>query len=121
MKNHSRSASSKDKTRLRSTIAKLREEFVDKLAALVAIPSVSMEPGRHDDVRRCAELACAYLRELGAEAEVVKTEGLPLVVGRLIQDLSFPTVTIYNHLDVQPADGEGWATSPFHLERRGDR
>jgi acetylornithine deacetylase/succinyl-diaminopimelate desuccinylase-like protein len=109
------------KSRLRSTIAGLRGEFADKLAALVEIPSVSLAPDRHGDVRRCAELACDYLRELGAKAETVATKGLPLVLGRLVQDPAFPTVTIYNHLDVQPADGEGWQTSPFRLQAIGDR
>ena len=40
-----------------------------------------------------------------------------MVVGRFFQDPSFPTVTVYNHLDVQPADGEGWHTPPFKLTR----
>ena len=40
-----------------------------------------------------------------------------MVVGRFFQDPSFPTVTVYNHLDVQPADGEGWRTPPFKLTR----
>jgi acetylornithine deacetylase/succinyl-diaminopimelate desuccinylase-like protein len=118
------SKSSPSKSQLRKAIANLREEFADKLSALVGIPSVSMEPGRHADVRRCADLACAYLRDIGAEAEVIETRGLPLVVGRVIQDPAFPTVTIYNHLDVQPADAannEGWRTSPFTLEAIGDR
>jgi acetylornithine deacetylase/succinyl-diaminopimelate desuccinylase-like protein len=109
------------KSHLRGAIAELRGEFTDRLAALVEIPSVSMEPDRHGDVRRCAGLACEYLRALGARAEIVETADLPLVLGRLIQDPAFPTVTIYNHLDVQPADGEGWKTSPFRLERIGDR
>jgi acetylornithine deacetylase/succinyl-diaminopimelate desuccinylase-like protein len=115
---------STSKTAVRQTIANLREEFADKLAALVNIPSVSMEPERHADVRRCAELACTYLREAGAEAEVIATQGLPVVLGRVIQDPSFPTLTIYNHLDVQPADpanDEGWRTNPFVLETIGDR
>jgi acetylornithine deacetylase/succinyl-diaminopimelate desuccinylase-like protein len=106
---------------LDSEIANLREEFAAKLGALVGIPSVSMQPERHDDVRRCAALACTYLREAGAEAEVLETQGLPVLLGNLVRDPSFPTVTIYNHLDVQPADGEGWRTSPFELERVGDR
>jgi len=121
VRSESRSESSKDKTRLRGAVAELRGEFVDKLADLVGIPSVSMEPERHADVRRCAALACEYLRELGAEASIIETQGLPLVLGRVIQDPAFPTVTIYNHLDVQPADGDGWKTSPFQLERKGDR
>jgi acetylornithine deacetylase/succinyl-diaminopimelate desuccinylase-like protein len=109
------------KTHLRCAIAPLREEFADKLAALVGIPSVSMEPERRGDVQRCAELACSYLRDIGAEAEIIATQGLPVVLGRIIQDPAFPTVTIYNHLDVQPADREGWQTDPFALEAIGDR
>jgi acetylornithine deacetylase/succinyl-diaminopimelate desuccinylase-like protein len=80
-----------------------------------------MDPGRHADVRRCAKVAAGYLRDLGARTEVLATAGLPLVLGKLVQDPSFPTVTIYNHLDVQPADGQGWQTAPFRLERKGDR
>ncbi|HEX7500856.1 MAG TPA: M20/M25/M40 family metallo-hydrolase [Polyangia bacterium] len=127
MKNRSSSETPECKisnTELRQTIAKLREEFADKLSALVGTPSVSMEPERHADVRRCAELACSYLRESGADAQVIETKGLPLVLGRLIQDPAFSTVTIYNHLDVQPADpakDDGWRTNPFALEAVGDR
>jgi len=110
-----------DAIRLDADVAKLREEFSAKLATLVGIPSVSMQPERHGDVGRCAALACDYLREAGAEAELVQTKGLPIVLGKLTRDLSFPTVTIYNHLDVQPADGEGWKTSPFELTPVGDR
>jgi len=117
----SKTKSRPEDTRLDSDIANLRPEFADKLGALVSIPSVSMQPERHEDVRRCAMLACDYLREAGADAEVVATKGLPLVLGRLVKDPKFPTVTVYNHLDVQPADGEGWTTSPFKLEAVGDR
>jgi acetylornithine deacetylase/succinyl-diaminopimelate desuccinylase-like protein len=124
VKINSPSKLSPNKSQLRTTIANLREEFADKLSGLVGIPSVSMEPDRHADVRRCADLACAYLREGGAVAEVVETQGLPLVLGRVIQDPAFQTVTIYNHLDVQPADSandDGWRTNPFTLEAIGDR
>jgi acetylornithine deacetylase/succinyl-diaminopimelate desuccinylase-like protein len=106
---------------LRSQLANLRGEFADKLAALVGLPSVSMEPGRHADVRRTAELACSYLRDSGADAHVVETRGLPLVLGQIVQDPGFPTLTIYNHLDVQPADRDGWKTDPFVLQAVDDR
>lgn len=107
--------------RLDGEVSKLREEYSAKLAALVGIPSVSMQPERREDVRRCAALGCQYLREAGAEAELVETAGLPIALGKLSRDPAFPTVTIYNHLDVQPADGEGWKTSPFELTTIGDR
>ena len=109
------------RARLRATIANLRDEFAGKLGALVAIPSVSMEPQRHGEVRRCAELARDYLREAGAAAELLPTEGLPIVWGRLAADRPAPTVTIYNHLDVQPADPADWQTPPFELKPLGDR
>ncbi len=121
MKNRSPAENQVSNTQLHRTIANLREEFADKLSALVGVPSVSMEPDRHTEVRRCAELACAYLRASGAEAQVIETKGLPLVLGRVIQNPAFPTVTIYNHLDVQPADSEGWRTNPFVLEAIDER
>ena len=114
-------ADSSDRLRLRASVEGLRGEFADKLAALVSLASVSMESARKVDVRRCAETACRYLREAGAEAELVETKGLPLVLGRMTQDPAFPTVTIYNHLDVQPADAVEWRSSPFALTLDGDR
>jgi acetylornithine deacetylase/succinyl-diaminopimelate desuccinylase-like protein len=114
-------SASEERARLRAAVGSLRDEFADKLGALVALPSISMEPERHVEVRRCAELACDYLRAAGATAEVIATKGLPIVTGRLLADPSAPTVTIYNHLDVQPADAAGWRTPPFELRLLGDR
>jgi acetylornithine deacetylase/succinyl-diaminopimelate desuccinylase-like protein len=106
---------------LRATIAGLRGDFEDQLAALVEIPSVSMDPARGADMRRCADLASAYLRAAGAQVSLVETGGPPLVLGRIVRDPSFPTVTIYNHLDVQPADPAEWKSPPFTFTRDGDR
>jgi len=96
---------------LRDRSAGLRREFEEKLAALVEIPSVSMDPNYRTDVEKVAHTGCTLLRELGAQAECIKTAGLPLVLGSLVQDPKFPTVTIYNHLDVQPADAEAHPSS----------
>jgi acetylornithine deacetylase/succinyl-diaminopimelate desuccinylase-like protein len=106
---------------LRAHITSLRGEFEDKLAPLVEIPSVSMDPSRAPDMRRCADLASSYLRELGAEVSLVETGGVPMVLGKIIRDPSYPTVTIYNHLDVQPADPAEWKSPPFAFTRDGDR
>jgi acetylornithine deacetylase/succinyl-diaminopimelate desuccinylase-like protein len=112
-----------DRARLSTRIAELRPAFEERLAALVGIPSVSMDPDRHAEMADCADLAAVTLREAGATAELVDTGGFPMVLGRFEQDPTFPTVTVYNHLDVQPADGPGWHTSPFSLtpDAGGDR
>jgi acetylornithine deacetylase/succinyl-diaminopimelate desuccinylase-like protein len=102
-------------------ISGVREEFETKLAALVEAPSVSSDPERLGDIRKCGELAAEFLRGVGAEAELVETPGNPVVFGSLVTDKNNPTVTIYNHLDVQPADPAEWHKAPFVFNREGDR
>ncbi|MDB4982917.1 MAG: putative Peptidase [Myxococcales bacterium] len=110
-----------DTTQLRQKIAALRGEFETKLAALVETPTVSMDPARRPEMDACAALAAGLLREAGAQVDVIDTGGFPLVVGRIVRDPSFPTVTIYNHLDVQPADGPEWKTPPFTFSRAQEK
>jgi acetylornithine deacetylase/succinyl-diaminopimelate desuccinylase-like protein len=110
-----------DVNRVRARIGELRGEFEDRLAALVEVPTVSMDPGRHGEMDRCAFVAADYLRAIGARVDIIDTGGFPMVVGRVQRDPSFPTVTIYNHLDVQPADATEWRTPPFTFTRDGDR
>ncbi|HLK92574.1 MAG TPA: M20/M25/M40 family metallo-hydrolase [Polyangia bacterium] len=105
-----------DDARLRQRVVELQAEYEQRLGTLVGIPTVSMDPGRGGEMDACVGLAGGYLREAGARVDVIDTGGFPLVVGRFIQDPSFPTVTIYNHLDVQPAEAaEGWKTPPFTM------
>ncbi|MEA2696028.1 MAG: hypothetical protein QOI66_299 [Myxococcales bacterium] len=107
--------------KVRSRIPQLRSAFEERLAALVQLPTVSMDPARRHDADACAALAENYLREAGAKVDRIDTGGNPLVVGRIERDPTFPTVTIYNHLDVQPADASEWKTPPFSFTRDGDR
>ncbi len=99
----------------------VRDEFEDKLATLVESPSVSSDPEHLDDIKRCGEIAAQYLRNIGAEAVTVSTPGNPVVYGSLITERNNPTVTIYNHLDVQPADPSEWNKAPFTFYKAGDR
>jgi acetylornithine deacetylase/succinyl-diaminopimelate desuccinylase-like protein len=107
---------------LRAEIAGLRGTFEDQLRALVEIPSVSMDPGKSAELLRCAQVASALIGELpGAEVSLIETGGPPIVLGRVIRDPAFPTVTIYNHLDVQPAEPSEWKSPPFTFTTVGDR
>lgn len=106
---------------LRDFATRHRPDFEHWLSELVNIPSVSVDPAHGADVRRCAETARDLLTSLGATAELIETGGHPLVHARLCDTPDRPTVTVYNHLDVQPADGDDWRTDPFHLTTDGDR
>jgi acetylornithine deacetylase/succinyl-diaminopimelate desuccinylase-like protein len=102
-------------------IRDLRPWYEETLAGLVGIPSVSSEPERREEVQRCAGAAARLLRDEGATAGVVPTGGHPVVHASLVTDPRNPTVAIYNHLDVQPADPAEWSTDPFTLAIRGGR
>jgi acetylornithine deacetylase/succinyl-diaminopimelate desuccinylase-like protein len=70
-----------------------------------------------------AELAAATLRSFGAQADIHRAEGgSPIVLGSLAAGGPAPTVTVYNHLDVQPAskETEPWRSEPFVFTKEGD-
>src|ERR1043166_5245659 len=111
-----------EKKELMRWAAAQRDEFESTLKALVETPSVSADPDRTNDIARAADLAASKIRELGGEASVLETAGFPLVHGCFNVDKSAPTVTVYNHLDVQPAsqETEPWRTDPFVFTKEGD-
>jgi acetylornithine deacetylase/succinyl-diaminopimelate desuccinylase-like protein len=94
-------------------VAEARPEFEDCLRQLVEIPTVSSDPLRKPEMRRGAEFAADLLRHFGAEARVVNTEGHPAVVGEFRAEGALRTITVYNHLDVQPATPSEWTHPPF--------
>ncbi len=112
-----------DKKKLDRYVTGLRPEFEKTLKRMVEVPTVSMDPERKSAMREGAAQAVKMLQSLGAKARTVKTPLHPLVIGNIVQDKSYPTVTIYNHLDVQPADreAEGWKHDPFRFTIEGDR
>ncbi|MFZ2490473.1 MAG: M20/M25/M40 family metallo-hydrolase [Thermoanaerobaculia bacterium] len=112
-----------EKKALTAWANKERANFETALKQLVEIPSVSADPEHKADVQRCAETAVQFIREAGGEATILKTDGHPMVHGRFKHSSKAPTVTIYNHLDVQPAsrETEPWDTDPFVFTKKGDR
>ena len=91
------------------------QRFLDELFSLIRIPSISAEPAHHADCLRCAERWRELLVEAGADrAEVMPSQGNPLVYGEKLVDASAPTVLVYGHYDVMPvAPLEKWTTPPF--------
>ena len=105
---------------LRAFAAHRREGFEWELRNLVELPTVSADARRRDDLWRCAEYARDMFFRYGFEAEILETGGNPIVFGNMGLDPALPTVTVYNHLDVQPADEPGWTTDPFRMIVEGN-
>lgn len=94
-------------------IAKNKERFLEELLDLLRIPSVSADISFSADVNRTAEEVAKRLTEAGAEnIEICQTAGYPIVYADKIIDRSLPTVLVYGHYDVQPADPIGLWDSP---------
>ncbi|PWK18390.1 acetylornithine deacetylase/succinyl-diaminopimelate desuccinylase-like protein [Arcicella aurantiaca] len=92
-----------------------KERFLSELLDLLRIPSVSADSKYKDDVRKAAEFICEKIQAAGADvAEICETAGHPIVYGEKIIDSSLPTVLVYGHYDVQPADPLNlWDSPPF--------
>lgn len=97
-----------------------RQRLLDELFDLLRIPSVSANPDFSEDVFEAAQFVADRLNEAGAEhVEVCPTAGYPVVYGERIVDPALPTVLVYGHYDVQPADPyELWHSPPFEPEIR---
>jgi acetylornithine deacetylase/succinyl-diaminopimelate desuccinylase-like protein len=92
-----------------------KEKFLNELIDLLKIPSISADPAYSKDVHATADAIAQALTNAGAEnVEICQTAGYPIVYGEKIIDDNLPTVLVYGHYDVQPADPiELWDSPPF--------
>ncbi|MDQ3290623.1 MAG: dipeptidase [Bacteroidota bacterium] len=100
-----------------------KNRFISELFDLLRIPSVSADPAFRGDVLRAADFLSQKLREAGADkVEICPTAGYPIVYGEKIIDPDLPTVLMYGHYDVQPADPyELWHSPPFEPVIKDDK
>ena len=96
-------------------IGQNKDRFINELLELLKIPSVSADPAFAEDVLKTADVIRQSLLNAGCDlAEIHKTDGYPIVYGEKIVDPSLPTVLVYGHYDVQPADPlELWDSPPY--------
>lgn len=92
-----------------------KERFLEELFELIRIPSISAESEHKPDMVHCAEKWKELLMAAGCDkAEVMPSEGNPVVYGEKTIDATKPTVLVYGHYDVMPvAPLELWKTQPF--------
>jgi len=97
--------------------------YIDELKTVLAIPSISTNPENKPDIERCAAWFVNHLRSIGLDnAQTFQTPGHPIVYADWLHAPGAPTLLLYGHYDVQPADPvELWTTPPFQATTRNNR
>lgn len=100
-----------------------RARFYDELAEFLRIPSVSAKSEHDADTARAAAWLCRAMRQAGLEAETLRTDGHPVVLGEWRgAGPSAPTLLVYGHYDVQPPEPlDLWESPPFEPAVRDGR
>ncbi|WP_405608225.1 dipeptidase [Polaribacter sp. Asnod1-A03] len=92
-----------------------KDRFIDELIQLLKIPSISADASYHKEILLSADFVKKSLEKAGCDkVELCDTPGNPIIYGEKIIDETLPTVLVYGHYDVQPADPiELWTSPPF--------
>lgn len=100
---------------IKSYLGENQERFIEELLNLLRIPSVSADKAYQSHVHEAADFIADKLKSAGADnVEICPTAGYPIVYGEKLIDEKLPTVLVYGHYDVQPADPlELWTSPPF--------
>ncbi len=108
---------------IKKYIKENQQRFLDELFELLRFPSVSADPKYSTDVFKTADFVAEKLKAAGADkVEVCSTAGYPIVYGEKITNAAKPTVLVYGHYDVQPADPlELWNSPPFQPIIKDDK
>src|SRR6266545_811791 len=100
-----------------------RQDFEQLLRRFVETPTVSCDPMHAQDIQKGVDLTVETLQQFGGRVDVYEAnQGNPVIHGVFGADKRLPTVTVYNHIDVQPAskETEPWNTEPFVMSQQGD-
>jgi len=100
---------------IKSYVNQHKDRFINELFELLKIPSISADPAYSQDVINTADAIKIALEKAGCnKVEICETPGYPIVYGEKIINPKLPTVLVYGHYDVQPADPiELWNSPPF--------
>ena len=104
-------------------IATNKDRFLTELFDWLRIPSVSADSRHKGDVRKAAEFLKEKFQNAGVDSvEICETKGHPIVYAQKIINASLPTVLVYGHYDVQPADPLNlWTSPPFEPVIKNDK
>lgn len=100
---------------IKSYVSEHKDRFINELIELLKIPSISADSAYSQDVLNTADAVKNALEKAGCDTvEICETPGYPIVYGEKTIDKNLPTVLVYGHYDVQPADPiDLWDSPPF--------
>jgi acetylornithine deacetylase/succinyl-diaminopimelate desuccinylase-like protein len=100
---------------IKTYIKEHKQRFLDELIELLKMPSVSADKAFEKEVLLTADFVLESLKKAGCDkVEMCETPGNPIIYGEKIIDENLPTILVYGHYDVQPADPiELWTSPPF--------
>lgn len=103
-------------TKHKTCLDKNWKSYIGELSKYVSFKSISSEPSKQSECIKCADFLCNTLKSLNFNTvERVDTPGLPIIYGHYLADKNRPTLMIYGHYDVQPADPlNEWDSAPFN-------
>lgn len=105
--------------KIQEIIVNQKEEYLEQLFTLLRQKSISTQ---NIGITECAQLLKEMMEELGITAEIMKTNGHPVVYGEMVKNENFFTLLIYGHYDVQPPEPiEDWLSPPFEPTIRNGR
>ena len=101
-------------TEINQYLSDSEQKFQDDLFTLLRIPSISADPAYADNVQEAALWMVRHFEQLKFDTELIETDGYPLIFAQSPHVAGAPTVLVYGHYDVQPADPlEDWITPAF--------
>jgi acetylornithine deacetylase/succinyl-diaminopimelate desuccinylase-like protein len=97
-----------------------KQRYLQELKQLISIPSVSSQPQRNNEMKRCADWISNHLKSIGMNnVQIMPTAGHPVVYADWLNAPGKPTILLYGHYDVQPEDPvDLWKTPPFEMTER---
>ncbi|MBM4166673.1 MAG: dipeptidase [Ignavibacteria bacterium] len=97
-----------------------KQRYLNELKELISIPSVSSQPQRSNEMKRCADWISNHLKSIGMNnIKIMPTAGHPVVYADWLNAPGKPTILLYGHYDVQPEDPVNlWKTPPFEMTER---
>jgi len=100
---------------IKNYVSQHKDRFINELIELLKMPSVSADSAYSQDIFNTADAVKASLEKAGCDhVEICETPGYPIVYGEKTIDKNLPTVLVYGHYDVQPADPINlWTSPPF--------